>query len=73
MAEYVEQSGAGVVLDETSAAGVARALERVDRLYENKKLYKMSENALRLVEKEFSWEGNAISFVAAVRAAKNID
>jgi glycosyltransferase involved in cell wall biosynthesis len=69
MAEYVEQSGAGVVLDETSAAGVARALERVDQLYENRQLQPMGENARRLVEKEFSWEGNAVSFIAAVRAA----
>jgi len=70
MAEYVEQSGAGVVLDETSATGVARALEHVDQLYENNKLHNMGENARRLVEKEFSWEGNAKSFVAAVIAAE---
>jgi glycosyltransferase involved in cell wall biosynthesis len=69
LADYVERSGAGLVLDETSAAGVARALERVDRLFESNQLEQMSKNALSLVEKEFSWEKNARSFVAAVRAA----
>ena len=71
LAEYVERSGAGLVLDETSAAGVARALERVDRLYENNQLQQMGENSRLLVEKEFSWEENARCFVAAVRAAGN--
>ena len=64
LAEYVEQSRAGLVLDETSAAGVARALERVDRLYENNQLLQMSKNALMLVEKEFSWDENASKFIA---------
>ena len=71
LAEYVEQNGAGVVLDETSAAGVVRALERVDRLYKNNQLQQMSENAMSLIERKFSWEENASSFVAAIRAAGN--
>jgi glycosyltransferase involved in cell wall biosynthesis len=64
MAEYVERYGAGLVLDETSSAGVARALKRVDRLYENNQLLQMSNNALMLVEKEFSWNENASRFIA---------
>jgi glycosyltransferase involved in cell wall biosynthesis len=71
LAEYVERSGAGLVLDETSASGVARVLEHVDRLFENNQLEQMSKNALSLVEMEFSWEKNARSFVAAIRAAKS--
>jgi glycosyltransferase involved in cell wall biosynthesis len=71
LAEYVERSGAGLVLDETSASGVTRVLERVDRLFENNQLEQMSKNALSLVEKEFSWEENARSFVTAIRAAKS--
>jgi len=67
LAEYVEKSGAGLVLDETSAAGVERALERVQRLYDHDQLLEMSKNALSLIEKEFSWEENARSFVAASR------
>jgi glycosyltransferase involved in cell wall biosynthesis len=71
LAEYVERSGAGLVLDETSATGVERALQQVDRLYEGNQLQQMSRNALSLVEKEFSWEENARSFVAAVQGAKS--
>jgi glycosyltransferase involved in cell wall biosynthesis len=69
LAEFVEQSGAGLVLDETSAAGVQRALERVQRLYENNQLKQLGENARLLIENEFNWEENARSFVAAIAAA----
>jgi glycosyltransferase involved in cell wall biosynthesis len=68
LADYVEQSCAGLVLDETSAGGVTRALERVRRLYEDGQLRQMGENARLLIEKEFSWEENARRFVAAVAA-----
>jgi glycosyltransferase involved in cell wall biosynthesis len=74
LAEYVERSGAGLVLDETSAAGVTRALDRVQRLYDDNQLRQMGENARLLIEREFSWEGNARSFVATVAAlTKRID
>jgi len=66
MAEYVERSGAGLVLEETSAVGVARVLERVQRLYEANQLQQMGENARGLIEKEFRWEENARRFVAAI-------
>jgi glycosyltransferase involved in cell wall biosynthesis len=69
LAEYVERSGAGLVLDETSAAGVERALERVRQLYDNNQLEPMGENARLLIEKEFRWEENARAFVAAIQAA----
>jgi glycosyltransferase involved in cell wall biosynthesis len=69
LAEYVERSGAGLVLDETSAAGVARALDRVQRLYDDNRLSQMGENARLLIEREFSWEGNTKSFVAAISTA----
>jgi glycosyltransferase involved in cell wall biosynthesis len=68
LAEYVERSDAGLVLDETSAAGVARALKQVDRLYENNQLRQMGENSRLLVEKEFNWEEHARRFVAALSA-----
>jgi len=45
LGEFVERSGAGLVLDETSANGVARALERVRQLYDNRQLEPMGENA----------------------------
>jgi glycosyltransferase involved in cell wall biosynthesis len=69
LARYVEQSGAGLVLDETSAVGVERALGRVEQLYDNNQLEQMGENARLLIEKEFRWEENAKAFVAAIRAA----
>jgi glycosyltransferase involved in cell wall biosynthesis len=69
LAEYVEGSGAGLVLDETSAAGVERVLDRVQRLYEDSQLRQMGENARSLMERKFSWDENARSFVAAIRAA----
>jgi glycosyltransferase involved in cell wall biosynthesis len=69
LAGYVEQNGAGLVLDETSAAGVARVLERIQPLYESKELQQMGENARALIEKEFRWEENARRFVAAINAA----
>jgi glycosyltransferase involved in cell wall biosynthesis len=69
LGEFVERSGAGLVLDETSANGVARALERVRQLYDNRQLEPMGENARLLIEKEFRWEENARAFVAAIRAA----
>jgi glycosyltransferase involved in cell wall biosynthesis len=69
LAEYVEQSGAGLVLDETSAAGIERALKRVQQLYENNHLRPMGENARQLIENEFQWEKNARSFIAAIAAS----
>lgn len=71
LAGYVERSGAGLVLDETSAAGVRRALERVQQLYEENQLERMGENARLLVEKKFRWEENARSFIAAIAAANS--
>jgi glycosyltransferase involved in cell wall biosynthesis len=70
LAKFIEKSGAGLVLDETSAAGVERALKRVQRLYEDNTLEQMGENARLLIEREFSWEENARSFVAAIAAAR---
>jgi glycosyltransferase involved in cell wall biosynthesis len=69
LAEFVERSGAGLVLDETSAAGVARLLERVQQIYDHNGLRQMGENARLLIEREFSWEGNARSFIAAIASA----
>jgi glycosyltransferase involved in cell wall biosynthesis len=71
LAEYVERSGAGLVLDETSAAGVERALDSIQRLYECGQLQQMGQKARSLIEKEFSWERNARSFVAAIEAASS--
>jgi glycosyltransferase involved in cell wall biosynthesis len=68
LAKFVEQSGAGLVLDELSADGVLRVLERVQGLYENNQLQKMGDNARLLVENELTWEKNAGSFVAAIAA-----
>jgi glycosyltransferase involved in cell wall biosynthesis len=69
LAGYVEQYGAGLVLDETSAAGVERALDRVQELYQNNQLQQLGENARQLVVKEFNWEVNARNFVAAIKSA----
>ncbi len=69
LAEYVERSGSGLVLDETSAAGVARVLEHAQQLYEAGKLQQMGEKARALLEKEFRWEENARGFLKAVREA----
>lgn len=71
LGEYVERSGAGLVLDETSAAGVTRALDTVQRLYESRQLQLMGENARRMIENEFSWEKIAKSFDAAIVAASS--
>lgn len=71
LAEYVERSGAGLVLDETSAAGVMRALERVQVLYETDQLGQLGENARQMIEKEFKWEENARKFIAAITAANS--
>jgi glycosyltransferase involved in cell wall biosynthesis len=71
LAGYVEQNGAGLVLDETSVAGVARVLERIQPLYEGKELQQMGANARALIEKEFSWEEHARRFVAAITAANS--
>ncbi len=71
LAKFVEQSEAGLVLDETSAAGVARVLELVQRLYEDNRLQQMGNNARSLIERELSWEENARSFVAAIAASDN--
>jgi glycosyltransferase involved in cell wall biosynthesis len=69
LADYVERWQAGLVLDETSAAGVERALQHVQRLYVSNRLQQMGESARSLAEKEFRWEENARSFIAAIRAA----
>jgi glycosyltransferase involved in cell wall biosynthesis len=69
LAKFVERSGAGLVLDELSAAGVLRALERVQRLYEDNQLQAMGDNARLLVENELTWENNASSFIAAIAAS----
>jgi glycosyltransferase involved in cell wall biosynthesis len=69
LGEYVEQGGAGLVLDETSAAGVVRALERLQQLYENSQLQKIGENSRLLVESEFRWEKSAKRFVDAIAAS----
>jgi len=69
LAEHVERADAGLVLDETSVAGVTRVLERAQQLYDDGKLAEMGENARSLIEREFSWEQNAASFVASIRAA----
>jgi hypothetical protein len=57
-----------LVLDELSAAGVQRVLERVQQLYEDNQLQKMGENARVLIENELRWEKNARSFIAAIAA-----
>jgi glycosyltransferase involved in cell wall biosynthesis len=67
LADYVERNGAGLVLDETSAAGVARALERAQQLYEENKLAEMGQRARSMIEKEFTWEENARRFIAAIQ------
>lgn len=71
LAEYVERSGSGLVLDETSAAGVERVLHRVQQLYDSNQLRRMGENARRLIETEFRWEKNAERFIAAIAASGN--
>ena len=68
LAGYVERSGAGLVLEETSAAGVERALERVQNLYQSRQLPAMGAKARRMIEDEFQWEKNARSFIAAIQA-----
>jgi glycosyltransferase involved in cell wall biosynthesis len=71
LASFVERNQAGLVLDETSATGVERALGRVQLLYENNQLQQMGENARLMAEKEFNWEKNAQSFLAAIRASES--
>jgi len=71
LADCVEEAGAGIALDETSADGVSRALGRVQALYKDNQLQSMGRNARLLIEKRFSWEGNARSFVAAIEAASH--
>jgi glycosyltransferase involved in cell wall biosynthesis len=71
LGEFVERSGAGLVLDETSAAGVGRVLERARQMYDYGGLRPMGENARLLIETEFSWEENARRFVAAIASAGN--
>jgi hypothetical protein len=68
LGQYVEQSGAGLVLDELSAAAVSWALDNVQRLYDSGALKDMGRKARLLVESEFIWEKNARSFVAAIAA-----
>ncbi|MFZ1085828.1 MAG: glycosyltransferase family 4 protein [Terracidiphilus sp.] len=68
LADYVEAANAGLVLDETSAAGVERALRRVERLHEDHQLQPLGENARRMIEDQFQWEKNASSFIAAIAA-----
>ncbi|MGD0546719.1 MAG: glycosyltransferase family 4 protein [Terracidiphilus sp.] len=69
LAEYVERCNSGLVLDETSAAGVVRALEHVERLYHERGLEALGANARQMVEDEFQWEKNASSFIAAIPAS----
>jgi glycosyltransferase involved in cell wall biosynthesis len=71
LADCVEEAGAGLALDETSAGGVSRALGRVQALYHDNQLQSMGRNAQLLIEKQFSWEENARSFVAAIEAASH--
>ena len=66
LAEYVEQNGAGVVLEESTAMGVERALERIQKLHEAGQLQGMGANARRLIEEQFQWEKNAASFIRAI-------
>lgn len=67
LADHVERNRAGLVLDETSAAGVARALERAQQLYEENKLAEMGQRARLMIEKEFNWEEAARRFIAAIQ------
>lgn len=69
LAEYVERSNAGLVLDETSAVGVECALQRVQRLYREHSLVELGGNARRMIEDEFQWEKNASTFIAAIQAS----
>jgi glycosyltransferase involved in cell wall biosynthesis len=71
LAEYIAESKAGLVLDETSAEGVTRVLARVQTLYSDKRLQQAGKNARNLIEKRFGWEENARSFVAAAASARN--
>jgi glycosyltransferase involved in cell wall biosynthesis len=66
LAEYVRRAHAGLLLDEISRDGVARALARTDDLYRAGTLRELGENARRMIEREFSWEENAARFVAAI-------
>ncbi len=68
IAEYVQRANAGLLLDEASSDGVARALERVEDLYRAGKLQELGDNGRRMIEREFSWEENAARFVAAIEA-----
>ncbi len=72
LAEYVDRNGAGLVLDETSVSGVTRALQRAEQLNEGNELREMGKKARLLIEREFNWEENAKSFVAAVVAAGQV-
>jgi glycosyltransferase involved in cell wall biosynthesis len=72
LADYVERSGAGLVLDETSAAGVERVLARAHQLYDDNQLWEMGKKARALIEREFNWEENARNFVAAISAAGSV-
>ena len=67
LADYVERNGAGLVLDETSAAGVLRALQRTQQLYEENTLAEMGRRARLMIEKEFTWDANARRFIAAIQ------
>jgi glycosyltransferase involved in cell wall biosynthesis len=69
LARYVEDFDAGLVLDETSAAGVERALLRLLQLYRENRLQRLGDNARQLVQSEFQWEKNVRRFVAAIREA----
>jgi glycosyltransferase involved in cell wall biosynthesis len=73
LAGYVESNAAGLALDETSAPGIERGLDRAQKLYESNQLPQIGENARRMVEKEFNWEMNAQRFLSAIKAAGAID
>jgi len=72
LADFVTSAQAGLVLDETSSAGVARVLKRALEVYGNGGLAQMGENARRLIERDFGWEENARRFVAAITAAGSV-
>jgi glycosyltransferase involved in cell wall biosynthesis len=66
LSDYVERWHAGLILDETSAAGVQRGFERVQTLFEADQLQRLGDGALAMIEGELQWEENAKRFVAAL-------
>ncbi|MGC9157423.1 MAG: glycosyltransferase family 4 protein [Terracidiphilus sp.] len=72
LAGYVERGAAGLVLEETSVAGVSNALDRVRLLYESHRLEGIGQNACSLIAKDFSWGKNARSFAAAIAVSNHV-